>query len=174
MEPHLAADNTWHVPSLRWLHAWRARLTFAVGDMNHLDFPPESFDTAIATDTLYFGDLVATIGRLKTILTPGGQLLAYYGHILWHEDDDRATLHPDRTPLGEALRANGLVYTAQDFTQAEAARSRLSLETCHEMQAAFEAEGNAFIWENRRIEAEGNLGFITSGRMTRYLYHARV
>ena len=141
--------------------------------MNHLDFPPESFDTVIAADTLYFGDLAATIGRLKAILRPGGQLLAYYGHILWNEDDDRATLHPDRTPLAEALRANKLAYTTQDFTQAEYARSQLSLETCRKMQAAFEAEGNAFIWENRRIEAEGNLGFIASGRMKRYLYHAR-
>jgi hypothetical protein len=153
--------------------AKRERLSFSIGDMNRLDFPAASFDSLIANDTLYFSDLDDTIGRLKTMVQPGGQMLVYYSEILWNEADDRGRLLPEGTPLGRALGRHNLAFQTWDFTQAELERSRLAQEAALNLRAQYEAEGNGFIYENRIQEAEGNQRFIAAGRMSRYLYHVR-
>lgn len=151
----------------------RGRLTFTVGDINTLDFPPATFSAVIAIDTLYFSDLNDTIGRLKLMLKPGGQIGAYYTLMLWNEDDDTTTLQPDRTPLATALTRHGLTFQTWDYTRAEYDRSRLIQKIAPEFQPRFAAEDNLFLFENRMIEANGNAGFYEAGRLCRYLYQVR-
>jgi ubiquinone/menaquinone biosynthesis C-methylase UbiE len=150
----------------------RERLTFSVGDMNHLFFAANSFDTIVAVDTLYFGDQEDAIGQLKTLLRPGGQIVTFYGVILWNETDDKTTLLPDRTPLADALKKHQFTFQTWDFTRAEYERSQLIRQIAGEFKPAFEAEGNMFLYENRMMEAEGNVKFFESGRTCRYLYRA--
>jgi len=152
----------------------RERLTFQADDMNTADFPPAAFDAVLALDTLYYGDPDMLISRLKTILKPGGQLLVFYNFILWNQNDDRRALYPDRTPLGVALERHGLPYYTWDYTDHEYQRSLLSRRVALELEAAFEAEGNCFLFENRMVEANGNISFYESGRICRYLYQAHV
>lgn len=146
------------------------RLTFQVADMNALDLPPASFDVIVASDTLYYGDLHALLGRLKAALRPGGQMLIFYTHILWNEGDDRAGLLPEGTPLGQALRAHGLCFEAWDYTRQEYERALVSRAALADLRAAFEAEGNAFLADNRTVETEGTIRFYESGRISRTLY----
>jgi cyclopropane fatty-acyl-phospholipid synthase-like methyltransferase len=152
----------------------RDRLTFEAGDMNTAHLPPAAFDAILALDTLYFGDLEALVSRLIAVLKRGGQLLTYYTHILWNPDDDRTILLPDKTPLGQVLVKQGLAFETTDYTAAEYARSQLADQTAEALKTAFEAEGNSFIYENRHIEAEGNMRFYLDNRIRRYLYHVRL
>jgi SAM-dependent methyltransferase len=149
----------------------RDRLTFERGDIYHLDLPAGTFDTVIAVDTLYFGDNDSLIGQLKNVLKPGGQIAAYYLTIVWDENGDTSVIQPDKTDLGRVLALHDLPYRTWDFTQAEHARSQVSLQVAAELKADFEAEGNLFLYENRMIEGEGNIRFIETGRASRYLYH---
>jgi SAM-dependent methyltransferase len=152
----------------------RERLTFEQGDIYHLDLPVDTFDTAIAVDTLYFGDNDSLIGQLKKALKSSGQIAAYYLTIVWDEDGDTSVIQPDKTDLGRVLEQHHLPYRTWDFTQAERARSQVSLQVAAELKSDFEAEGNLFLYENRVIEGEGNIRFIETGRASRYLYHVRL
>ena len=149
----------------------RDRLTFEQGDIYHLVLPAATFDTVIAIDTLYFGDNVSLIGQLKNALKPGGQIAAYYLTIVWDEDGDTSVIQPDKTDLGRVLAQHRLPYRTWDFTQAEYARSQVSLQVAEELKRDFEAEDNLFLYENRVIEGRGNIRFIETGRASRYLYH---
>ncbi|MFN8372763.1 MAG: class I SAM-dependent methyltransferase [Anaerolineae bacterium] len=152
----------------------RERLSFAAGDMNTVELPALAYDAIIALDTLYFGDLEALIRRLLGALKAGGQLLAFYTLILWNEQDDRQTLLPERTPLGEVLTKLGCNFQTWDYARAEYERSQVSLAVAAELKAAFEAEGHLFLWENRQQEGEGSVRFYEQGRFSRYLYQVRV
>jgi len=152
----------------------RERLTFAAGDMNTIELTARAYNAIIALDTLYFGDLKALVHRLFGALKAGGQLLAFYTLILWNEQDDRQTLLPERTPLGDGLTKLGCNFQTWDYTREEYERSKVSLAVAAELKAAFEAEDNLFLWENRQQEGEGNMRFYEQGRFSRYLYQVRV
>lgn len=151
----------------------RDRLRFEVGDINEIHFPGGMFTAIIAIDTLYFSDLEDTIGRLKRMLKGRRQIGAYYTLILWNEEDDQAALQPHNTPLGQSLQKHELLYEPYDFAHAEYERSKLILQLAPEFKPRFEAEGNLFLYENRMVEAEGNVRFYETGRFSRYLYHVK-
>lgn len=151
--------------------AKRDRLSFSVADINHLDIPPRSIDTLVAIDTLYFSDLTTVLGTLRELLVPGGQMVIYYITLLFDEHADRSTVQPDRTALAQALTHHGLPYHTWDFTQTEYARAQNAQRVLEELKPAFGAEGNAFLYTNRKMETDGNIHFIDGGRASRYLYH---
>jgi len=155
------------------------RLSFAVGDINTLDLPPQAFDAIISIDSMYFSDdYVRTIGELARALRPGGQMGIFFAHgrAGWVGDEPfRAdTLLPDRTPLADALKANGLDYTVRDFTQEDYRLAQLRRQVITELRPRFEAEGLMFIYENRIGDAQGISQSIEEGLHRRYLYHVRV
>jgi SAM-dependent methyltransferase len=161
-----------------------ALLDFYAGDIGHLvdgesrlPFRPHSFDALIAVDTLYFTDLPDTVRQMRALLAPGGQMALFYQHDSHlggaGETFDPATLAPERTPLGEALLANGLRYEAHDFTQDSYRHAQLKKRVLEELRGAFAAEGNAFLFKSRYGEARGVIAECEAGTHARYLYHVR-
>jgi hypothetical protein len=86
----------------------------------------------------------------------------------------REQLAVDQTKLARALGANGLSFAATDFTASNLAFWRRSQEIIAEMKPEFEAEGNKDLCEGRIVEGDSVLALAIAGRMSRYLYHARV
>ena len=149
----------------------RDRVTFAVGDMRNLDLPPAAFDAIISVDTIYFTDLDETLSRMKAILKLTGRIAIYYGHQLRFSPDLTAeSLLPDRTPLAEALKRQGLSFEAQDFTQADYQLALLRKQVLIEMKDAFVADGIEFIYRNRWGDSNDMAGDIEKGTHRRYLY----
>ena len=73
-----------------------------------------------------------------------------------------------------SLGANGLAFTAYDLTASNLEFWRRSQEVIAEMKPEFEAEGNKDLCEGRIVEGDSVLALATAGRMSRFLYHARV
>ena len=150
------------------------RLAFVVGDLNVLDLPARRFDVILSIDTVYFSqDYARTIGQLAKALRPGGKMAFLYS-CGWEppaapEAFDVATLAPERTPLGEALRVNGLGFHSQDWTEADCRLARSRKQILEELEPKFRAEGLGFVYENRMGEAEGIARGCDLGLHRRYL-----
>jgi SAM-dependent methyltransferase len=158
--------------------AKRARLNFFAGDLTRLPCAPGSFDALLAVDSIYFAtDYVATLCDWAACVRPGGQMAIWYSHGANPENPkarfDRATLPPQRTPLGAALHANRMSFETWDFTASDyalAQRKRASLER---LRKTFAAEGNRFLYDNRLGETLGVLDAIESNMHARYLYRVQ-
>lgn len=154
-----------------------SRLAFVVGDLNALDLPARHFDVVLSIDTIYFSqDYARTIGQLVEALRPGGRLVFLYSHG-WEppalpEEFDTATLAPDRTPLAEALRANGLGFRSRDWTATDCRLARSRRQILEELESHFRAEGLDFVYENRMGEAQGIARGCDLGLHRRYLVGA--
>jgi 2-polyprenyl-3-methyl-5-hydroxy-6-metoxy-1,4-benzoquinol methylase len=146
------------------------RLSFVVMDVNHIAFPPDSFDTVIAVDTLYFAkDLDRTVGELKAALQPNGQMGLFWSQ--WITPDDPVEqLAAGQTKLARALQAHVLKFEASDLTASDLAFWERSQAALAEMQPEFEAEGNKDLCEGRLSEGSGVMAMVKAGRMSRYLY----
>jgi SAM-dependent methyltransferase len=154
--------------------AKRRRLTFDVGDIGQLSYPDASFDAVVAVDTLYFGDLQHDITEIARLLRPGGRLGAYYSHTLrFAPGYGPDSLQPDETPLARALRKAGLEFRAWDVTAEDLAHAERRLRALADLEAAFAAEGNQFLFENRLGEARGVKQAVEEGTHVRCLYLAR-
>ena len=148
------------------------RLGFAVGNIDALPFAPGSFDAIVAVDSLYMAnDLAATVGQMRALLRPGGRMGLFYSFALWEDPAPSPEhLRADQTPLGAALRANGLAFQALDFTAADRQHALRKQQIAEELNPAFEREGNLFLYEVQAGTAAGTLQAIAEGRHARYLY----
>ncbi|MCB0061936.1 MAG: methyltransferase domain-containing protein [Caldilineaceae bacterium] len=150
------------------------RLSFQVGELNALDLPAATYDAILAIDTIYFSnDYAATIRQLVAALRPGGRLAFYYAYGIEPGMTVEAfrpeTLAPARTPLAEALQANGLTFTTTDFTNEEYRLAQLRKAVLTELEPAFAAEEILFLFESRMGEAQGISHAIEQGLHRRYL-----
>jgi SAM-dependent methyltransferase len=155
------------------------RLAFIVGDINRLELAHSAFDVILSIDTLYFSnDYAVTLGELKVALRPGGQMaiLFSYGREPWVPQDKfpKETLPPDKTPLAEALRVNGLAFRTRDLTRQDYRLAQRRKQVLAELKPQFEAEGTLFIYENRLGDANGICQAIEEGLHARYLYHVQL
>lgn len=151
----------------------RDRLTFEVADLATAELPTGRYDLVLCLDSLYFTDLTDTLRRLAAGLAPQGRMGLYYVHILWDGQEHlRPTLTADGGPVAEALRRNGLCFTAEDLTEEDYRHALLAAQVLEELRPEFEAEGTLFLYENRRVEALGQRRFYEQGRTARYLYVA--
>jgi len=151
------------------------RLSFMVGDINALKLPPTTFDAIISIDTIYFStDYSDTVGRLTHALRPSGQMAFFYGYGVEPgiavETFPRETLEPERTPLAEAFRANGLCFSTTGFTVEKYRLVQLRKQVLAELKQDFIDEDILFIYENRMGEAEDISDAIEQGLHRRYLY----
>lgn len=154
------------------------RLAFIVGDINRLELPTQAFDVILSIDSIYFSeDYALTIKQLKTALKPGGQMafLYSYGHEPWVpvEEFPKEKLPPGKTPLAEALFANGLEFQAWNLTRKDYALAQRRKQVLTKLKAQFEVEGAMFIYDNRMGDANGVSQAIEEGLHARYLYHVR-
>ncbi len=152
------------------------RLSFLVGDINDLTLPAQAFDVVISVDSLYFSaDYAATIRELKQALRDKGQMALFFSHgrepWIAKETFPQETLLPDKTPLAQALIANGLTFRTWDLTRQDYELAQRRKALLAELKPQFAAEGNLFIYENRLGDAEGISQAIEDGLHARYLYH---
>jgi len=111
---------------------------------------------------------------LKTLLKQYGQMGLFFSEVITEIGGSREQLSADRTKLARALSANGLAFTSYDLTSSNLDFWRRSQEIIVEMKPEFEAEGNKDLCEGRIVEGDSVLALAMAGRMSRYLYHARV
>lgn len=155
------------------------RLAFEVADVNALELPQGVFDVVLSIDTLYFSaDYIATLRALMGALRPGGQMALFYAHGRLPGVAPAAfpmeTLHPQRTPLGEALVALDLPFTVRDFTEADERLARRRRDVLEDLHEQFVEEGLDFVYENRLGDANGIRLAAADGQHRRYLYHVRL
>ncbi len=158
--------------------AKRNRLDFMAGDINALDLYDGRYDLIISIDSIYFSDdYVDTIARFKLALCRGGALAFFYGYgrepWVSKEEFPADKLAPDKTPLADALTANGLTFESWDFTPDDLRLAKLRQDVLADLKPRFEAEGSLFIYENRMGDANGMRAAIEEGLHRRYLYVAR-
>jgi cyclopropane fatty-acyl-phospholipid synthase-like methyltransferase len=153
----------------------RDRLSFLAGDINRLNLPPAAFDWILSIDSIYFsGDYVATIHALKAALKPGGGMAFLYAHGRepWVpvEEFRKDSIQADKTPLADALRANGMDFRTWDLTRQDYELALRRRQVLLDLKPQFEAEGALFIFENRMGDAEGIRQAVEEGLHGRYLY----
>lgn len=153
------------------------RLSFNMGDINHLLLPADTYDLILLIDSMYFSqDYNQTICSLKTALRTNGQIAFFYsyGREPWVPLDEfpNEMLPADKTPLASALNSCGLTFQTWDLTSRDYLLAVCRKLVLTELKAQFEDEGNLFIYENRIGEAEGILQAIKAGLHVRYLYLA--
>lgn len=125
----------------------RTRLSYGLGEMDSLDFPPASFDAILAIDSLYMpANLQTSVGRLLGMLRPGGRLVAFYTHFVGGSHD-AGTLRPETTPLGLALAGLGKVYAGRDFSAQAWQLLERKRRTGESMRREFEAEGSQMLYD---------------------------
>jgi len=148
----------------------RARLDFAVQNLDTLDFPDGSFDALIAIDTLYMpNDLDATLRKMAALLKPGGRMGIFYSTAVWDVDGER-------TPLGEALTRVGLAFTTQDFSRETHDHLQRKHQIGVALRPAFEAEGRLGLYDYILAESDGGdapFDPLTCA-ITRYLYRVEM
>jgi cyclopropane fatty-acyl-phospholipid synthase-like methyltransferase len=152
------------------------RLTFAMMDLARLDFPPVSFDGVISIDTLYFGDIDATLQQVIPLLRPGGRIVAFFDQScepdIALEDYPREQTLPDGTDLAKALQRCGLVYQTWDYTAEMLAHVRRRRPVLAALKPQFAAEDNQFLYDSHLGEANGIERAYTNNAGRRYLYLA--
>jgi SAM-dependent methyltransferase len=153
--------------------AKRRRLSFHVGNLDTLPFPPGSFDALISIDTLYMpNDLDSTLDQMRGLLTPGGRMAIFYMHMLWEPGSSRESLQADRTPLGQALGQAGLAFHTQDFSAETYGLMQRKRQLAEAMCADFAAEGRSFLCDHLVTESERSPAPFDpqTSTMSRYLY----
>jgi SAM-dependent methyltransferase len=151
----------------------RERLSFRVGNLDALPFPPGSFDTLISIDTLYMpNDLDSTLAQMRGLLAPGGRMAVFYSEMIWDPHGSRESLRADRTPLGLALQRAGLAYRTWDFSAETYALMQRKRQIGEAMRADFTAEGRSFLCDHLVAESESNPAPFDpqTSTMSRYLY----
>ena len=139
------------------------RLHFEIANLEMLGLAPQSLDAIISIDTIFFGrEMKATLTGLKKLLKPGGQMAIFNGIYLKEE-------------FIAAVKNNGLTCEAFDFSKEHVEHMKLKNRVGRELQTAFAAEGNEFIWKNIMAESfpdsgPANLEFNSAAR---YLYIVR-
>lgn len=154
--------------------AKRNCVEFREGDLNNLSLPPASVDTIIAIATLHYAEnLEKTIGQMKALLTPHGQM-GLFSFQYCFANDTPDILLPNNTGLAQALKKHDLSFRTWDFTEREKEIRRRQLQVATELMEEFRAEGNLDLCEDRIEECETDLPRLEAGKKRRYLYHVQL
>ena len=159
--------------------AKRHQLEFIVGDLTQPNLPPDSFDTVLALDTIYFSkDFVDTLRHWHTLLKSEGKMAILYSHGANPENPKETFRHEtlpfDKTPLADALTKCGLAFQTWDITPQDYELAQRKKQILEKLCVEFQAECNSFLYDNRIGETLGVLDAIESGMHARYLYVVQV
>jgi ubiquinone/menaquinone biosynthesis C-methylase UbiE len=150
----------------------RNRLSFQVMDMDEITFPPNSFDTIISVDTLYFvSDLQKTMNAIRDSLQEQGQMGIFYSSKI-SVGESQEMLRPENTVLAKTLEKCGLQFETWEYTAEEKELWAKCVNIANELKDQFVGEGNLFIYEEIISEATGESKLFDMERKSRYLYHA--
>jgi SAM-dependent methyltransferase len=160
----------------------RERLSFQLGNILTWSPGPDAgslapgdaataagFDTVLLTDTIYFVDAHRMLERAKRLVMPGGQIAILFSQWI-RPGGSRKRLRPDGTVVGRALQRCGLEFWTWDFSEQEIAHWRVKLDVLARMRAAFEVEGNLWLFNFRLGEAKSHARTIGPHTRSRYLY----
>lgn len=150
------------------------RLVFQVDNINDLSFSPSTFSVIYAIDTLYptnIHNLNATIGKLKSLLKPKGQLGIFFAQLI-ETTEQQEFLAPNHTKMAQALQQNGFSFTVIDFTKNSRDIWVKELSIGKEMYDIFEIEGNRDLVDDRIADSKECLHRIDNQLQKRYFYHA--
>ncbi len=148
------------------------RLSFQLGDMNHLELDDGSLSAMISLDTLYWStDLEATLRDVARALKPGGQMGIFMNH---HIGEGEATsgLAPECSDTFTALKNGGLAFEIYNYTTQIGEFWQRNWHAATALKGQFEAEGNGFIAASLIRESEDEyLPDVKAGRIARHLFH---
>ena len=149
------------------------QLTFSVGNINRLDFNPQTFSAVVAIDTLYYvNNLEESLKKIIEIIKPNGQMGLFFTQ--WINNlEDKASLLPENTSLAMLLKKYNLKFTSFDLTEHEAEHWRKKVDVLEQLKPKFEKEGNLDLYNYRYSEAVRYADWDSSKR-SRYLYHIRL
>ena len=155
----------------------RERLTYQVGNLDHLDFPEKYFNVILSIDSLYMPNhLDKTLHKMTRLLKPGCSIAAFYTQMIWGSSVDRETLLPEKTPLGEALLRLGLLFETHNYSRQTYQLMQSKRKIGEAMKPLFENEGNDLLYKFIINESESSLASYDPDTctFTRYLYHIKV
>jgi ubiquinone/menaquinone biosynthesis C-methylase UbiE len=149
------------------------RLSYQVGNLDHLDYPEDFFDFVLSVDSLYMPNhLEETLHKMTRLLKPIGQMLVFYTQKIWGTGADRDKLLPEKTPLGEALHRIGLSFETRNYSRQTYQLMQQKRKIGEAMKPMFENEGNDLFYKFIFNESEGSLAPYNPDNCTfsRYLY----
>ncbi|MBN2225736.1 MAG: class I SAM-dependent methyltransferase [candidate division Zixibacteria bacterium] len=125
------------------------RLSFAIANLNGLDFPPGSFDVYVCIDSLYFvRDLETAIDQAVAMVKPEGRMALFWE--AWTADECRQ--------LPDILHKRHLSFTTHDFSEEARQHWQKKREVLEELRSRFADEDNMFLFNNRMDEVNGIAG----------------
>lgn len=147
-----------------------ATLKFQCVDLIHDALPGEDYDAILAIDSIYFmGDYNKTLTKLNAKLRPGGRMIIAAFQVK-EEGDPDTILQPGHTRMDEALQAFSFHYIQHDFTPNICRHWIKNYAFSRKLQAAFAAEGNAFLAEARMAENGWFKDHAERGTLVRFMY----
>jgi 2-polyprenyl-3-methyl-5-hydroxy-6-metoxy-1,4-benzoquinol methylase len=150
-----------------------ATLQFKSLDLTIEDIPDGPYDVVILIDSIYFlGDFAASIKRFYDLLAPGGTMLLVSSE-LERPGEPPEMLLPHTARAGTALRKLGLAYEAADYSHKMREHWTKNDRATHELEQAFTAEGNRFIFEARASETAEYIDAVRRNVVSRTLYTVR-
>ncbi len=127
-------------------------LQFKRVDLTQEEIPGSGYDYIILVDSIYFlGDFAESLRRFSERLNVTGQMVISVFQVKDEEDPEEILLS-ESTLLAQALDQLGFSYTWYDFTADVRAHGIENYHVGEELKAAFEAEGNEFLYEARAAE----------------------
>ena len=119
-------------------------------------------------------DLDATVGRLMSLLRPGGKLAVFWLEMLWNQSMSRASLEARNTPVAHALQHNRLAFQTWDFSAPTYRQMQRKPEVGSRLKEAFMAEGNEALYHYVMAESLSDPAPYdpSSSPISRYLYLA--
>lgn len=116
-------------------------MNFKVANIEFLDFADGFFDAIISVDTIFFGrKMEPTIAGLNRILKANGPIAVFNGD--YQQGNFLAS-----------LTTNKSTYEIYDFSQEQVKHMLLKHKAAKELQKAFEAKGNTFVWKDLMVES---------------------
>ncbi|HHU05472.1 MAG TPA: class I SAM-dependent methyltransferase [Clostridiales bacterium] len=124
----------------------------------------------LSIDSLYFSkDLNHLVMQL--VNTGSQKMYFFYSQYLFDEETgDKNILRSNNTKIAEALRNNGIPFRTIDYSKNERILYNKSLEALQKYKEAFEAEGNADLYEQKYKEDLLGMELYQKGLASRYLY----
>jgi SAM-dependent methyltransferase len=148
-------------------------LRFARVDLTQDDIPGRDYDHVILIDSIYFmGDYRETLKRISAKLSQAGSMVIAVFQVV-EEDELEGDLSADDTHLAQALKELGFEYDWYDFTANVRLHGIKNYQVGEELGAAFEREGNEFLYQARVAENRFFKEHAEKGTIFRYMYVTR-